>query len=90
MDSQGIGILADLITELEAHPHEPELVRGRTYYQGLECRAKYEKGFPESLRQLVKQSQTSDDKLQELADHLVDFDPLFYALSGTTLAVGAH
>jgi len=83
----GIGILANLITELEAHPHEPELVRGTAYYQGLECRARYDTGFPESLKQLVLQSQTSDEKLQELEDHLVDFDPMFYALSGTTQAI---
>ncbi|KAF8549259.1 carboxypeptidase S [Imleria badia] len=83
----GIGILADLITELEAHPHEPELIRGRTYYQGLECRARYDTGFPGSLRKLVRQSQTSDKKLRELGDRLIDFDPMFYAMSGTTQAI---
>ncbi|KAF9219764.1 carboxypeptidase S [Gyrodon lividus] len=83
----GIGILADLINELEARPHEPELFRGRTYYQGLECRAKYDGVFPESLKRLVQQSQTSDEKLRELGDRLLDFDPVFYALSGTTQAI---
>jgi Gly-Xaa carboxypeptidase len=86
--TQGIGILADLITELEARPHEPELFRGRTYYQSLECRAKYDEGFPASLKKLVHQSQTSDEKLRELGDHLLEFDPAFYALSGTTQAIG--
>lgn len=89
VNSQGIGILADLVTELEAHPHEPELVRGRTYYQGLECRAKYDTSFPSSLRKLVSQSQSSDEKLRELGDRLFDFDPMFYAMSGTTQAIGA-
>ncbi|KAH7885806.1 hypothetical protein F5I97DRAFT_1808549 [Phlebopus sp. FC_14] len=83
----GIGILADLVTELEAHPHEPELVRGRTYYQGLECRAKYDKGFPKSMRKLVQQSRGSDAKLRELAERLLDFDPLYYAQAGTTQAI---
>jgi len=83
----GIGILANLVTELEAHPHEPEVVRGSAYYQGLECRVRYDTGFPESLKQLVLQSQTNDEKLQELGDRLVDFDPTFYALSGTTQAI---
>ncbi|KAF8141984.1 hypothetical protein EV363DRAFT_41098 [Boletus edulis] len=83
----GIGILADLITELEVHPHEPELVRGRTYHQGLECRAKYDTSFPASMRKLVQQSQTSDAKLRELQDVLIDFDPMFYAMSGTTQAI---
>ncbi|KAF8141978.1 hypothetical protein EV363DRAFT_1425979 [Boletus edulis] len=83
----GIGILADLITELEAHPHEPELARGRTYYQGLECRAKYDTSFPASMKKLVQQSQTSDAKLRELQDVLIDFDPMFYAMSGTTQAI---
>ncbi|KIJ20621.1 Merops: M20.UNA [Paxillus involutus ATCC 200175] len=83
----GIGILADLITELEARPHEPELFRGRTYYQSLECRAKYDEGFPASLKKLVHQSQTSDEKLRELGGRLLEFDPAFYALSGTTQAI---
>ena len=90
MNSQGIGILADLITELEAHPHEPKLVRGRTYYQGVECRARYDTSFPESLRKLVQQSKTSDEKLRELEDRLIDFDPMFYAMAGTTQAIGAR
>ncbi|KIJ65156.1 hypothetical protein HYDPIDRAFT_39784 [Hydnomerulius pinastri MD-312] len=83
----GIGILADLVTELEAHPHEPKLVRGRTYYQGLECRAKYDSGFPASMKKLVQQSQTSDEKLNELGERLIDFDPMFYAQAGTTQAI---
>ncbi|KAG9309489.1 hypothetical protein JVU11DRAFT_10460 [Chiua virens] len=83
----GIGILADLIMQLEAHPHEPELIRGRTYHQGLECRARYDAGFPASLRRLVEESQTSDEKLRELEGRLIDFDPMFYAMSGTTQAI---
>ena len=81
--------MADLITELEAHPLEPKLVRGRTYYQSLECRAKYDTSFPESLRELLRQSQTSDEKLQELEERLAEFDPQFYAMAATTQAIGA-
>ena len=36
----------------------------------------------------MRESQTSDKKLRELEGHLIDFDPLFYALSGTTQAFG--
>ncbi|KAH7926427.1 carboxypeptidase S [Leucogyrophana mollusca] len=83
----GIGILSNIVTELEAHPHEPELVRGRTYYQGLQCRAKYDKGFPPELRKLVQESQYSDGKLHDLEARLLDFDPTFYAQAGTTQAI---
>ena len=86
---QGIGILANLITELEAHPHQPKLIRGRTYYKSLECRAKYDASLPESFTTLLLQSQTDDEKLWELGDRLADFDPLYYAMSGTTQATGA-
>ena len=37
----------------------------------------------------MRESQTSDEKLRELEGHLIDFDPWFYALSGTTQAFGA-
>ncbi|KAF8449397.1 hypothetical protein L210DRAFT_3524770 [Boletus edulis BED1] len=39
------------------------------------------------MRKLVQQSQTSDAKLRELQDVLIDFDPMFYAMSGTTQAI---
>ncbi|KAH0836413.1 hypothetical protein J3R83DRAFT_8014 [Lanmaoa asiatica] len=48
---------------------------------------KYDTGFPASLRKLVEQSQISDEKLRELGDRLIDFDPMFYAMSGTTQAI---
>ena len=87
-NGQGIGILANLITELESHPHQPELIRGRTYYQSLECRAKYDIDFPDSLTELLLESRISDEKVRELGNHLVDFDPLYYAMAGTTQAIG--
>jgi len=88
MNSQGIGILADLITELEAHPPELELVRGTSYYQSLECRAKYDASFPVPMKRLVRRSQISNVTLRKLRDRLIDFDPMFSA-SGTTQAFSA-
>lgn len=86
--TQGIGVLAGVITELEANPHVPELARDRTYYQSLQCRAKYDAGFPSDMRKLVVESQFSDAKLRELEKKLVDFDPAYSASAGTTQAVG--
>lgn len=83
----GIGILASVITELEANPHVPKLARDRTYYQGLQCRAKYDAGFPSDMRKLVIESQTSDEKLHELETKLDDFDPEYSASAGTTQAI---
>ncbi|KAH7913034.1 hypothetical protein BJ138DRAFT_1146880 [Hygrophoropsis aurantiaca] len=83
----GIGILSNVVTELEAHPHEPKLIRGRTYYQGLQCRAKYDDSLPPALRELVEDSLFSDEKLHELETQLLDFDPDFYAQAGTTQAI---
>ena len=86
--AQGIGILASVVTELEANPHVPELARDRTYYQGLQCRAKYDAGFPSDIRKLVVESQSCDKKLHELEAKLDDFDPAYSASAGTTQAVG--
>lgn len=83
----GIGILASVVTELEANPHVPKLARDRTYYQGLQCRAKYDAGFPSDMRKLVIESQTSDAKLHELETKLDDFDPAYSASAGTTQAI---
>ncbi|OJA18441.1 hypothetical protein AZE42_05816, partial [Rhizopogon vesiculosus] len=83
----GIGILAGVVTELEANPHVPELARDRTYYQSLQCRAKYDAAFPPDMRKLVLESQSSDEKLRELAKRLDDFDPAYSASAGTTQAI---
>jgi Gly-Xaa carboxypeptidase len=88
--TQGIGILAGIVTELEANPHVPKLARDRTYYQGLQCRAKYDAGFPSDMRKLVIESQTSDEKLHELETKLDDFDPAYSASAGTTQAIGKY
>ena len=84
---QGIGILASLITELEAHPHQVELYRNATYYQGLQCEAEYDPDLPSELRDLVKSSLDSDKALSKLEEYLKSTKPLFKAIAGTTQAV---
>jgi Gly-Xaa carboxypeptidase len=54
----------------------------------LQCRAKYDAGFPSDMRKLVVESQSNDAKLRELEKRLVDFDPAYSASAGTTQAVG--
>ena len=84
---QSIGMLAALITELEAHPHPIHLYRNDTYYQQLQCLAAHSPDFPHSLAKLVKRSQHSDKALSKLSDQLSASLPQFKAIAGTTQAV---
>lgn len=84
---QSIGMLAALITELEAHPHEPALYRNDTSYQQLQCLAAHDPDFPPALAKLVKRSRHSDKALAKLLKELVRGQPQFNAIAGTTQAV---
>ncbi len=84
---QSIGILAALITELEANPHEPALHRNDTQYEEVQCLATHSPDFSRSLAKLVHKSQKSDKALAKLTQELVRTDPLFKATAGTTQAV---
>ncbi|KAI0825612.1 hypothetical protein BC629DRAFT_1578335 [Irpex lacteus] len=82
-----IGILAALITELEANPQEPALHRNDTLYEEVQCLATHSPDFSRSLAKLVRISQKSDKALAKLTQELVRVDPLFKATAGTTQAV---
>ena len=84
----GIGILASLITELEAHPHEVHLLRDATYYQGLECEAAHDPSLSSHRRHLIMSSLHSDKALAKLQAELLEANPAgFKAIAGTTQAV---
>ncbi|KAI0085827.1 carboxypeptidase S [Irpex rosettiformis] len=82
-----IGILAALITELEANPHVPALHRNDTLYEQVQCLAAHSPDFPTSLAKLARKSQRSDKALNKLTKELERIDPLFKATAGTTQAV---
>lgn len=82
-----IGILARLITELEANPHESHLHRDRTYYEMFQCFAEHSPSMPAPLRQLIKKSRTDDDALAQLEDYLTNSLAEFAPSTGTTQAV---
>ncbi|KAF6818819.1 peptidase family M20/M25/M40 [Colletotrichum plurivorum] len=49
----GIGILAELITKIEASPYGPELLSGNPYLGKLQCGADHAPEFPSNLRKLL-------------------------------------
>ncbi|KAJ3552583.1 hypothetical protein NM688_g4078 [Phlebia brevispora] len=83
----GIGILASLITELEAHPHATNLYRNATYYQGLQCEAAHDPDLPRHLKHLIQSSLHSKKALAKLENELLRINPQYKALTGTTQAV---
>ena len=85
--TQSIGILAALITQLEANPHAPALHRNDTLYEQIQCLAAHSPDFTPHLAKLARKSQTSDKALAKLTKELERSDPLFKATAGTTQAV---
>ncbi|PCH34800.1 carboxypeptidase S [Wolfiporia cocos MD-104 SS10] len=82
-----IGMLASIITEIEANPHTPHLNRSSTYYQQLLCQAAHDPALPAHLKKLIQTSLHSDKTLQELEGELLRSDRMFGPLAGTTQAV---
>lgn len=72
---------------LEAHPHEPELRRDRTYYQHLQCIAEHGSDVPKELKTLIKKSRKSDKALEDLIEFLDSQDREFRPSTTTTQAV---
>lgn len=72
---------------LEAHPHEPELRRDRTYYQHLQCIAEHASDVPKELKTLIKKSRKSDKALEDLIEFLDSQDREFRPSTATTQAV---
>lgn len=76
-----------MITELEANPHETQLLRNTPYYVGLQCEAAYDPDLARTMRSLIKKSLKSDKALAKLNAELLRVNPLFKAITGTTQAV---
>ncbi|PIL25219.1 hypothetical protein GSI_13108 [Ganoderma sinense ZZ0214-1] len=81
-----IGMLAALIKQIEANPHDAQLNRSGVYYSLLQCRAAHDTSLSPHLRSLISHSRSSDKALHALERHLAKTDRLFSALAGTTQA----
>ena len=76
-----------MITEIEDNPHSSALKRDGIYYQKIQCFTEHGQDVPSSLRELVRDSLTDDEKLAELEVELDNLYWDFKANTGTTQAV---
>ncbi|KAI0206216.1 peptidase family M20/M25/M40 [Astrocystis sublimbata] len=65
----GIGIMAEIVTQLEAHPWEPEVIEGSPIHKHYMCQAVYS---PESAPNITRLVREGD--LKSLAKELVTLD----------------
>ncbi|KAL4076563.1 hypothetical protein V8B97DRAFT_2102693 [Scleroderma yunnanense] len=81
-----IGILAQLLVEIEANPFEAHLVRGSPTYKAAQCMAVHSPGLPKRLRKDILLSEHSDKALRAAEKQLLAI-PSFRTLIGTTQAI---
>jgi len=84
---QSIGILSNIITEIEEHPHETTLPRDGTTFSMIQCLTKYSPQTPQSLKDLVKKALYNDEALELVKEEFIKFQPWASSLLGTTQAV---
>ncbi|CCL99719.1 uncharacterized protein FIBRA_01741 [Fibroporia radiculosa] len=82
-----IGMLAKLITHIEANPHTVHLNRTSTYYKQLQCQAEYDPMMSGRMKKLIKRSLKSNKALKKLEEELASTDRMYPPLSGTTQAI---
>ncbi|KAJ6256425.1 hypothetical protein Dda_8926 [Drechslerella dactyloides] len=78
----GIGIMAELITEIEGHPYPIHLAEENPFYNLLACGAVYAKDFPKQLKDHLE----NGDR-EALAKDIARISRAFEAQVRTTLAV---
>lgn len=81
----GIGIMAVLITALEAHPYEPAINAEHPLLQWAFCLLDDEAASPH-LKSMIKQAARSSSHRQKLAKYLTHIYPAFKPLLSTTQA----
>jgi Gly-Xaa carboxypeptidase len=54
----GIGVMSDLITHIEANLYEPRLYEENPYLAILQCGAEYSSEFPQKLKKLLPKHST--------------------------------
>lgn len=80
-------MLASVITELEAYPHEAVLSREGTAFQELQCAASYGPEVPDDIRRLAKAAVDDDEALEQLKAAFLKWQPVAAAQISTTQAV---
>ncbi|KAH7248680.1 uncharacterized protein BKA55DRAFT_594573 [Fusarium redolens] len=78
----GIGIMAEIISALEAKPYEPSILKGSPVYNHLVCLARHSPESHTKLHDLLKK-----DDLEKLKDELIRLDPVAKFTIQTTQAV---
>ncbi|KAH6895880.1 hypothetical protein B0T10DRAFT_479118 [Thelonectria olida] len=78
----GIGIAAELITALEAHPYTPEILKGSPVYDHLVCIARYSPDDAPEITRLLKK-----DDLAELTSTFVEINSAARYMVQTSQAI---
>ena len=86
---QSIGLLSQIIVEVENHPLPPKLLRNSSSFGTLKCAATYGPSFPDEIRQLVYDAKDDDSEfgMMKLQDKLLKLHPNYASELGTTQAV---
>ncbi|EIM86689.1 carboxypeptidase S [Stereum hirsutum FP-91666 SS1] len=80
-----IGMLAQMLVDIEANPPEPHIERDTPMYSYIQCLAEHGTSVPRALRKAIKTSVYSDKALKKVEDELLTTKQ-FRALVGTTQA----
>ena len=65
----GIGIAAEILTQLEAHPWKPKLIEGSPIHKHFICQSKYSPNFAPKITKLIEEGD-----LETLASELATID----------------
>ncbi|KAF2422413.1 carboxypeptidase s [Tothia fuscella] len=66
----GIGIMSDLITQIESHLHLPHLSENNPYLAVLQCGAEHSSEFPKKLKKLLPKHSSKRRKCSSKKDEL--------------------
>ena len=80
-------MLASAVIQLEAHPHDTQLLRTGTPFQEVQCAASYGPAVPEKIRKLAKAAVDDDDALAALEEAMLEWNPMAGPSFATTQAV---
>ncbi|KAI0159508.1 peptidase family M20/M25/M40 [Xylariaceae sp. FL1272] len=78
----GIGIMSEVVTQLEAHPWEPKLIEGSPIHNHYVCQARYSPKAAPKITELVEKGD-----LKTLADELATLDRATHYRLQTSQAV---
>lgn len=83
----GIGVMSELITLIEAHPYESTLSSDNPYLGLMQCAARYSEKFPKKLKRLLPGGKKESRKKDKLAHEAAKESPFIKYLMTTSVAV---